>query len=292
MLVVVFIIFVLSGMLNSALSKKFQQSFSADFTHFISYNFVNAAFACVYFFIASGFSFKANFTTFLFAVLFALVVIASVVLGILSLSVTSIAIRGIVTTAGSTVLPSLFGILVLNEPSSLILYLSLILLVAASLIPNLPLKKSNSGFAPLIFSLLFLVSGLAVIVEKLYILTPGVVSSATFFLLTNVVTFLICGTVLLIKFLIHPHSRKAILKPFSKKQYMNIALQTATSNLSSLMTLFLLSRIDVSVFAIISSSLGILSGAFLSKFVFKEPMLAKNWVAVILVLVSIFLNVQ
>jgi len=290
----IFILFSLSsliGMLNSVLSKKFQQNFSADFTHFIAYNFINALFACVYFFAANSFSLKPNGITFFFAVLFALIVISILILQILALSVTSVSMLGIFSTAGSTILSTVFGLFFLGEPSSPRLFLSLFLLLAAVVIPYIPGRRVNKKNSFLICLLMFIVSGLSVILQKIYTNTPGALSSTTFFLLTNLVIVFVCGFILLAKFLSDPASRTVILKPFSKKQYLNIAIRTAASNSTSVITLLLLSRMDVSVYSVVSSSLGILTGAFLSKVVFKEPMPLSSWIAVALVISSILLNV-
>lgn len=81
-----------------------------------------------------------------------------------------------------------------------------------------------------------------------------------------------------------------LLMPFSKKQMANIASRTLFSNISSVITVILLANMNISVYSVISNSIGIISGAVLSKVVFKEYMSFENKIAVLFAVAAIIVS--
>lgn len=281
---------ILISMLSSILNKRFQLGFQIDMIHFVCYNFFNALFASVYFFISTGFSIEMNMITFFYSVLFALIVFFNLVLGILALFRVTVSLSGITTTAGSIVLSALFGILFLKEAGSLKLLLSVTFMLAAILIPYCKLWNSGKPNSISICIALFFTSGAAVILQKLYTLTPGVCDANNFFLMTNLLLAGICGTILSIMLMVRPQERKKILHAFSVRQLGNIAVRTLLSNIGSVITIILLKNMNVSVYTIISSAVGILSGAVLSAWFFREHMPRENWIAVLCSICAILVS--
>ncbi|MBE7044319.1 MAG: hypothetical protein E7397_02225 [Ruminococcaceae bacterium] len=280
---------ILIAFLSGILNKRFQLGFRTDPVHFISYNFINALLASVYFFVGNGFVLNMNLITFLYSVVFALIVILALILGILALSRVSISLSGITSTAGSTILSALFGILFLKEPSSLRLFLSAAFMLCAILIPYRKFWNSGEKNSIPICAALFLIAGASVILQKLYTITPGVCDSQSFFLMTNLIIVGVCAIVLGVMMLRHPQEKKLLLCPFSKKQLGNIAARTLLSNIGSIITMVLLANMNVSVYTVVSSALGIISGAILSKFVFREYMPRENWIAVLCAIAAILI---
>lgn len=283
---------ILISMLSSILNKRFQLGFQADTIHFVCYNFFNALLASVNFFVSTGFSLEMNMITFLYSVLFALIVFLSLVLSILSLFRVTIALCSITSTAGSIVLSALFGIVFLNEDFSLRLLFAIVFMLTAILIPYFKLWNSGKQSNIPICIALFFISGASVIVQKLYTLTPDVCDANSFFLMTNLLLTGICGIILGIMLLIRPKTRNQILHAFSLKQLGNISARTILSNLGSVITIILLKNMNVSVYTIISSAIGVISAAVLSAWYFREHMPRENWIAVLCSICAILVSPQ
>lgn len=283
---VTILISILSGILN----KRFQLGFQTDIVHFVCYNFFNALLASVFFFVSTGFSIEMNMITFLYSVLLALIVFFALVLGVLALFRVTISLSSITSTAGSIVLSALFGIFFLNEACSLRLLFAIVFMLAAILIPYFKLWNSGKQSNIPICIALFFISGASVIVQKLYTLTPGVCDANSFFLMTNLLLAGICGIILEIMLLFRPKARNKILHAFSLKQLGNISARTILSNLGSVITIILLKNMNVSVYTIISSAIGIISATVLSAWYFREHMPRENWIAVLCAICAILVS--
>ena len=279
----------LIGILSSILGKKFQMGFSMDMHHFIAYNFINAALASVYFFVTGGFSIEINLITFIYSVIFASLVVFGLIIGIVVLSKMSISMSGIIGTAGSIIISAAFGGVFLNESFSFGRILSAVLMLLAVILPASGMMKWGRKGVLLISLLLFFNNGATVICQKLYTITPGVLKAETFFLLTNLVIVFLCAVALIV-FKIRNPGTENIFCPFNKKELLNIGVRTALSNISSVIGILIMSLMDVSVYTVITSALGVITGAALSKLYFKEYMAWQNWVAVILAICAFIIN--
>lgn len=284
---ILFCVSILLSFCNTFLNKRFQLGFDMSLSSFVVYNLINAALASVYFFIMNGFHMSMNFITLLYSAIFACNVILLLILGIKTLSAVSVSASGIFTTAGSVILSALFGLFFLGEPASPRLILSLAFMLTAVLLPIKKLRGSGQKSRVSVCLAQFLCSGASVIIQKLYTLTPDTCDTQSFFLMTNLLIVIFCTAVL--PFFVHKNQSKArnTLMPFSKKQLLNIALRTLISNISSIITVILLSSMNVSVYTVISSALGILSGAFLSVAVFRERQTYESLLAVICAVLAI-----
>lgn len=285
---ILLIILSMLGALNTIFSKKFQQGFKMDFDHFALYNLVNALFASLYFASVAGFKIEMNQITFLFSAVYAAIVCASLVLNLCAMSRISISLVSITSTSGSIIFSALFGIIFLKEAVTFPIVMSVILILTAILFPYFKLSKSGldkNGL--LICTLLFVFSGAAVILTKLYTLTPGVCDSKSYFFMTNII-LLSASSIL---FIFNTKKKKikisCALRTLSGKQLIFIAAITALSNISSVISVIAISKINISVYTVVSSSLGIISAALLSRFYFKEYMPIENWVSVILAVLAI-----
>ena len=279
----------LISILSNILGKKFQMGFSMDMHHFIAYNFINAALASVYFFITNNFRFEINLITFIYSFVFALIVVLSLIIGIVALSKMSVSMSGIISTAGSIILSAVFGAVFLKERLSFGRIMAAVLMLAAVTLPGIRFMKWGKKGALIISLISFVNAGAAVICQKMYTVTPGVLSAESFFLMTNLVIVFMCLVALVIFKTKNPEI-KNIYCPFKKTELLNIGLRTVLSNISSVVTILLMQRMDVSVYTVITSSLGVITGAVLSKFYFKEYMAWQNWASAILAIGAFVIN--
>ena len=75
------------------------------------------------------------------------------------------------------------------------------------------------------------------------------------------------------------------------KHIANIGLRTALSNISAIITVFIISVMDVSVYTVITSSLGLIAGVLVSRLIFCEDLTWKNYVSVAFAVISVILQV-
>ena len=276
------------GALSTLLNKRFQQGFTPNTVNFVMYNFVNALFGTIAFAVMSGGSIQFNMPTFSYSFLYAIVVIGSIVSNILSLSCMSVALVVMTSTAGSIIFPSLFGIIFLKEELTVRLLISLILMITATVIPHVEKSRFNLSFKKLfILFLLVFFTALDVVTLKLYTRNPNVYSTQSFFAITNIILIAILGIVLI--FIKKPENT-SVFKSFTLRQTGNIALRTLFSNIISVLTVVILTSMNISAYTVLSSTFGILSSALLSKFYFKEHMPPVNWIALLIAILAVAVN--
>lgn len=285
---ILLIILSILGALNTICSKKFQQGFKMDFDHFALYILASNLFASLYFSSAAGFKIEMNRVTFIFSAVYAAIVCASLLLNLCAMSRISVSLVSITSTSGSIIFSALFGIIFLKDAVTFPMVMSVILILTAILFPYFKLSKSvldKNGL--LICALLFVFSGAAVILTKLYTLTPGVCDSKSYFFMTNII-LLSASSIL---FFFNTKKKKikisCALRTLSGKQLIFIAAITVLSNISSVISVIAISKVNISIYTVVSSSLGIISAALLSRFYFKEYMPIENWISVILAVLAI-----
>lgn len=276
---------------DAALAKHFQKSISLTLDVLIAFNIYNSIIACIYFYAADGFKIGMNGITMLFSVVYAVLVGLNHLLTFLAYSKASVSFVSVVSTAGSIIVSSVFGLIFLEERITLRLLASLVLLILAVIIPSFDLfkDKSQKNSIPILLGFFF-VSGILIIITKLYSGTSGVCSSNSFFFMTNVILFF--GAILLffIKTKGSVSEKKRILKLFSFGQLANIGGRNIICDISAIITVAVLKYTDISVFSIITYSMILVISLIVSKFYFKEEIRFNNIISVILAVLAIIIN--
>lgn len=278
-----FVVLLLTNPANNILNKKFQLGFKTDTFHFIQYNFVNAFFGSVIFFILSGFNISINMPTFIYSLIFASIVALSLCNNILMLSTNSIYVSGVTTSAGSLIITTFFGILYFNEPVGTKTFIPLILMFFAALIPYLRHKTALTKRHLLICLMSFMLAGWSPVISKFYALDPNVCDTTSWFFFTNVFIFIVCGIALAfcsVKF-------KHFTFDMDFKQASNIFARTLLSNISSLLTVMVLGWMDFLFYTIVSSAFGKISSFIISKYYFKEYMPTETYISLVLAITAI-----
>lgn len=278
-----FVVLLCIGPANSILNKKFQMGFKNDTIHFMQYNLVNAFFGLVIFLILSGFKISINMPTFIYSLVYALIVALSLCNNILMLSANSIYVSGVTSSAGSLIITTIFGILFFNEPWSARTFIPLILMFFAVLIPYMGKKTTLTKNQLLICLLSFILAGWSPVLSKFYALDPGVCDTTSWFFLTNVLIFVFCG----ISLTVYSVKYKNFTFDLNFKQATNIFARTLLSNISSLLTVVVLGWMDFLFYTIVSSAFGKISSFILSKYYFKEYMPAETYISLALAITAI-----
>ena len=154
---------------DSALAKIFQKSIKMNADYFIVFNIYNSIIACIYFFSADRFKTEVNLITVIFSLVYALFVALNHLLTFLSYSKTSVAFVSVISTSGSIIIPTLFGIAFLEEKISLRLIISVLILLLSVVLPSVSLikNKEEKNSLPILLGFFF-VRGILVIITKLY----------------------------------------------------------------------------------------------------------------------------
>lgn len=274
--------------LISVLRKKFEQGLTMDIPHFIMYNFINSIFGAIAFFIFIGGQLEMNMITMVYSVIFAFIIYTSLIFNIFALNCAPVVIVSMITTAGSIIISSLFGIIFLNEQLTLRLALSLVFMLTAVILPYSGVSGFKLNFKKSIILLLwFLISGLSVIILKVYTKTPDVCDSNQFFFMSNFL--LIIGSGLALIF-IKKRNNISVLKLFTIKQTANIGATTILSNIIEILQIMILTVMNISAYTVMSSSLALILSALLSKFYFKEHMPYTSWIALAFAVSAIAVN--
>lgn len=281
---------------GAVLNKNFQLGLRMDSEHLLFYNLLNALFASIYFGVVSGLKININFVTTLFAIVFAIIILTSLTIKVIVLSKLSLASASVIGSAGGIILPAVFGVMYFGENISLSLIFSILLMIVASVFPLFEAEMGHSSVRDVVKNLpitivYFVLCGASVIWSKLYTSTPGVCDSNSYFFMVNVILVIGTSGFFFVHSLKSPKGKHTnVLKLFSKKQVMNIGIQTVTSNICSVLSILILSKMDISIYTIASSSLTLIAGTIVSKFYFKEYVTWKNWVSLILAIVAITIN--
>ncbi len=276
---------------SSALQKSFQRKFENTTLNFIKYNLINSVFASCFLFTLNGFRLNANLPTFIYSALFAVIVGFDLVLAILALVKTTIPMVYIISTAGSVIISTLFEAFALDIIPSIKGISSAGLLLLAVVLSYERTKQKKSRYNLLIYLFFFINSGAVMIITKLFTLDKRVCDEKSFCLLTNIILAIVCAVILLAFFFTKRSSLKEILKPFTPKQTLNICARTALSNLDSLIVLWAVALMSLSVFSVATSAMTIISATLISFFVFKEKILPKQLVSAVLAIAAIILGI-
>ncbi len=291
------IIFISAGAtLCNALLKKYQSEVQETFVTLCLFNLVNAVTASVFFFTVSKCDINTNAPTLLFSLAAALIVALNIVSNVYALSAISLAVSSIITTAGTIVGTSMFGYAFLNEKPGLSLIFSILLLLIAVTLPfvrneanhkkSAKTKKANCN-GILICLLLFITSGMSVIINKLYAVNPDVGDTNSYFFMLNFVLVVACVFVLLIYKANHKISVRQLLHVFSVRQTMFVVSRTLASNISAVVTMSILANMHVSLYAVLTTSFTLIGSALVSRYYFKEDMPTANKISVALAIIAI-----
>jgi len=283
--VLLFLVTILSGTMT-VLRKSLQKGLQLDFSNFTFYNFVNAAVGSVFLLIACKFQPQFNITTILYALIYTVVVFVSLVATMLFLSKNPVSLLNLSTTAGSLIPSALVGALVFKEPCTLNLVISVLLMLAALVLPYFKTTNKQLSLKTMLFCfLIFAAGGANVILIKFFSATDA--HAESMFFLTNLFLFVICGAILFISRI----ATKQNCKGFTFKQYANIGATTCLSNIVSVLTAYILIDMAVSTFTVLNSSLTLLLGAWISIVIFKEKSTLENNIALALAIIAVAFSI-
>lgn len=275
------------GCLNTVCRKEYIKTSGRAKTALDIYVLLVHPIAAMYFFLLAGGNVPLNLPSALFAAVYAVLCLSSVIFSMTALGRVNLIYISVFSGAGGVVLPFLFDLIFQGQGLSVTRFLAVAVRLCAIIIPLMTNKEEMKNLLVCVF--LFLVSGAATIVPRLYSAYPGVVSDNSYCFWTNIFILPIATLAVLKK-----NSVKAVAEDMKKiplKAYLCVFATTACSNIGSLVTLQILRMVDVSVYAVISGSVGMLETVLLSTLVYKEKFTVRSAVSVVCSIAAVVLGV-
>ena len=243
---------------------------------------VNGLVACVFFFISGGFRVGVNLPTVLYAALYALLVIGSLLISLNLLRIASISGVNILSGAFGLIFSSAIGFSFFSEEINAQKLIRIALMSVATVLVFIGenrihqkeekacVKKNLIALAVLILLSALISSGVTVL-TKLFAFSTRVTDENSLFFLTNVLLF--CGSTF--AFALECFRKKGLLADsfalLQPRRLISLAGNTVCSNIGSLVGIRLVAQMDISVYTPISSALGIVIGVVAS-LIFREKL--------------------
>ena len=221
--------------------------------------------ACAFFFIMSGFRINFSIENILFALIFSIVCMASLLVGLYAINNIDVAGLTVFRSGASMIISYILGVILFSEDTTVKKLIQLALTLAAVLLVYLDQRKKNEGgrgFLKKILTLLSvsLIASLATLVSKYYTVIVGSSDANSFFFITNLFQIGFGAVGALIIYIKRRPKREELLPYFKPKNLAITSLNTITSNVASLLDLLILSLMDVTVYSPISNTLMLLAG--------------------------------
>lgn len=246
--------------------------------------------AMLYFAVLSGFQLGLNGITALYAFLYAAVCYSSITFNLRAMEHTDVVNITLFSNAGGVIWPSLYGVFFLSEEMSLKLFLGVILVLVSILIPYLVEKKEGANLRGIGFCLLlFLTGGISTILQKCYTMSPNTLSNSVFFFYTNV--FMIPFILLILKKQMPLKEAFRAIAVTDKKAMIPITAMVLLSNTASLLSVYIIGHMDLSVYSIAVPSGNIIVTALFARLMFREKLDAVRILCMILAIIAVVLTV-
>lgn len=258
---------------------------------------VNGSVACLFFFISGGFSVDVNFPTLLYSAVYALIVVVSLVSNMIALKYVNIVTMTVVTGALGLISTSAVGIWLFNESIDAEKIIRIVIMTAAVVLFALDgktAKKERSdalGFsvtAVAVVAVMLIVNCANTLITKYYAIDSRVCDANSFFFFTNVILVAVSLLLVTADLIKNPSGFEDITPLFKPLNLLSLSGNTVCSNIGSLVGILIISKMDVSVYAPVSSAIGILAG-FLGSLVFRQKMGLLSCLGVIGALVAVII---
>lgn len=272
-----------------ASQKKYQQAAPPGMRSYLLFLSLTGAVALLFFSISAGFRLTFNWPTFWYAVGYAASVAGSIVLRFLAMARMNMLLLTLFTNAGAMLVPVLFGALVFDEKLGLFPIIGLVLMSGAVIMPFLG-KGEALRARPrdcLYGALLFVVGGVSPVLMKFYTNDPRAADSNSYCFLTNLI--MLVGTLAVLVYSLRRggSGEATVQEVFTPRQCILTLLTTVTSNISSLLGIWVLRGMPVSIYTMLSNSLNMASTAMLSKVAFREKITLAQVLSAVLAVLAV-----
>lgn len=291
----VYLAIILCAMLTEgdvALQKIFRSKTSHIHSSAEVYVVVMGILGMSFYFAMAGGKVPLNTTTLLFSLAYAVVCLSYLFVSVISFDYVDLVYKMLFSGAGGMVVPFLFEVFVGNEKTELIQVIAILVRLSAILLPFVCSEKTSfkkkGGW--LICLLLFLNAGIPSILSKLYVSSPGALGNANYCFWTNVFMFPIMVAMAVFKSGFA--NLKNDIRAVPKHCYLYIIGVAALGNCATLIGLYCLERLSVTVYTLVSTPLSMLFTLLISAIFFKEKQNYLSYICIALSAVAAVLYVM
>lgn len=180
-------------------NQKFQQSYGSDTRATLVFSLYKSAVASVIMLIISGFKITVTPFSLLLATISAVSGILMLYFSLKAFSVANLSVYSVFSMLGGMILPFLLGVCFYNEELSPLKIVCCVLIVLAVL---LNIQKGENGKKALLYYMaVFVLNGMAGVISKIHQSSGYPITDSTgFTFLINIISVVICGVWLLVKY--------------------------------------------------------------------------------------------
>jgi drug/metabolite transporter (DMT)-like permease len=276
-----------------------------DRTKYAMYFLISALAACVSFVCFSGFSINLNLPTVIYGIIFAVMAFISLLSGLHIYRYATVAVVNIFISCIGMVLTPIIAALFFSEELDLIKIIRICIVIVSSVLIYFDTRTKNgvdtvkvkgggsilkSGTFMLIFLLaaqIFVNQGTSVI-TKMFASDTSVTDENSFLFVTNLILAVGAAVVITVDLVTKKTTVKDTLAIISPKNLVLWSGSTLLSAISSLLTLVIISQMDVMVFNPLTSALTIVASLGCS-FILKEKMSVYAYIAAAVACVAIII---
>lgn len=257
--------------------------------------------ACIFFWIFGGFNIGVNLPTLAFALAYALIAAASIILRMIAFTLSSVSGVNIIMSGCNLICSLGIGVIAFSEDITPIKLIRVALMLVSIIFTFLETKrgeKSDKGKTSgkrgsgiklfVVLALIILVCCADTVTLKLFTLNTQVLDDNSFFFWTNVILVVGCLLIVLFEIIKKKGATKDILVIFKPKNLATTAGVTISSNAGSLTSLALIALMDVSVYTPVTAALGVVTGVVAS-LIFREKLGVLSYIAALLALVAVII---
>ncbi len=238
---------------------------------------VTCTIATFFFLILTGFRPQFNAVTTLYALVFAAICLVSQYTGIAIFRYADIVGSGIVRGSATQLLNCFAAVWLFSETVTGVAALRIACKLAASIAVFFQMKHVNTRKTTLVgwlLSIAMVVNGVAsTAISKFYATDQRVVDDSSYFMLINIFCFAVSLVIALISQRGNVAKCMAEIHTICPKHYVYIVLNTVSSNLTSLLTLAVLSRENIILYVPLSSAISFIGTQIIAVCFEKEKLM-------------------
>ena len=265
------------------------------------YNIFMGVIAVIFFFITGGFSAPINLKTLGYAALYAIISLIALAVGLIAYRFANISTITLITGTCGIVTTSLFGAILFHEsfsPSTVIRIV--LMLVATSLsfidrrepVEDAPSgeksRKKNSLWVIVIVVIMLAYQSAAAIVQKYFSQDPSVTSENSFFLYSNLMIVAVSLFVFALDSTKNREHGREACRMFRFRLMFPVVANVLASVAGSLIGIFLIARLPLSVYSPLLMAIGLLGGV-LGSIAHRERLGVCSYLGAALALITVFI---
>lgn len=260
---------------------------------------VTGVVACIFFFVSDGFRVDLNLPTFIFSLIFALLVAASLVVSLWLLKLATISGVNILGGAFGLVLSSAMGFFIFLEEFSAIKLIRIALMLISAFFVFIDERRNNDTDKKgddlraalrllLAVTLSSVIGCFVTLTTKLFVASDAVASENSFFFWTN--ALLLLGSLLI--FALECAKKKGTFDDVASlvrpRNLFPLVGNTLCSNVGSLIAIWLVAKMELSVYTPVSSAIGVVV-AFVASLIFREKLGFFSYIAAAVACVAVII---